>query len=120
MLMIRQGFSSERDSAALPLIDEIWSRINSFDEGDCETVTSTRTTENAKIACYPNPAGGYFYVTGIDKNDQFTISVIDVRGTVIYETNHSLIINTSDISAGNYIIRVMADGALTIQWLIIE
>ncbi|MEL6557158.1 MAG: serine hydrolase [Bacteroidota bacterium] len=120
LMMIRQGLSSERDLAALPLIDEIWSRINSFDDGDCQTVTSTITAESEKILCYPNPANNYIQLSGINKNDQFSISIIDISGKVILKTDTSLHINTSDIPAGNYIMKAITNGNLTTHRLVIQ
>ena len=120
MMMIRQGLSDEKDLAALPIIDEIWSRILSFNNENCQTVTSGNSLENEGIILYPNPASDHIYLKGINNNDSFTISILDISGKEINRTENSTVINTSELVAGNYILRINIADELIIRKLTIQ
>ena len=75
---------------------------------------------------FPNPAEGSFSLSYTGVNTTGDIELIDVTGRVVFMERASLVsgtvrtIDLSDLSAGNYTVRLMAAGERTTQRLLVK
>lgn len=120
LVMIRQGLSDETDLAALPLIDEIWKRINAFESESCEVITSNEAAFSEKIDIYPNPANDLITLKGIAEATAISVTLIDISGKKLFSTiNHSAI-DVSTVRQGHYLLEIVSDKKVIYRRLIIE
>ncbi len=76
-----------------------------------ESSVGVAATQAVAAKVYPNPATDVLYIDLADDNTQ-TISVVDMKGSVVYTQNVSakhIEVNTSSLPAGVYVLRL--DGA---------
>lgn len=78
-------------------------------------ITSTENLDSAhKVSVYPNPATNDLYVdvSGIDYK-YLQIEIIDIAGCIVfkkkYQQGEKLVIDTSSISSGIYVLKLTAD-----------
>ncbi len=77
-----------------------------FSDESEEMVESTLSTSNfeiATISVYPNPAKDYFSVTGINIEE---ISLIGIDGKLLMTTTNPNYINTDQLEAGVYLVKI--------------
>jgi hypothetical protein len=71
-------------------------------------------TEN-NLSIYPNPNNGLFFINGINANHKFSIELIDVTGTLLFqkniETNNQLI-DLGNYNKGLYLLKIYRGGDL--------
>lgn len=58
------------------------------------------------ISVYPNPSSGIFTISGLEKYEEFTISVIDAYGRVINDHITSNVVDISSSAKGIYFIKI--------------
>jgi len=84
--------------------------------------TNVNTLSDNVFAIYPNPNDGVFsIITTSNSNSQITIS--DVSGKVVYNTNTSLnsvSVDLSDINKGIYIVKVTNETGVNVERIIIK
>jgi len=97
-----------------------WSEVASFVSEDFQSVEYFDDI-NIQVAIFPNPANDLFTVAlkGELANKKIKISLIDLLGNVVYNSNQSNInkdaeyfyeINSSEISSGTYLVSIEIDG----------
>ena len=80
---------------------------------------------NTKFTISPNPAGSYFQIKlNYAGNEKVSIQVLDITGKMISKqeavANSNIItMSTTNISNGNYLVRVIINGAEFIQRLVV-
>jgi hypothetical protein len=76
------------------------------------------------VNVYPNPANDQVWIDLGSVYGHVTISLIDIAGRVVQdqviESTNMTSLNTSELSAGSYLLKVSADGQSTFTSLIIE
>ena len=85
-------------------------------------------SQNIDISVYPNPTfGGVQILLNERMNDDnyFTVTVMDVRGSTVYETlsngfSNSLQVDFSGMEKGLYLVQVMANDRLTTERVIYQ
>jgi hypothetical protein len=58
------------------------------------------------ISVYPNPSSGIFTISGLEKYEEFTISVIDAYGRVINDNINSNVLDISSSAKGIYFVKI--------------
>ena len=85
-----------------------------FDVREDENV-STEKDELADVRLYPNPARGYFHVSGLE-NAQ--IEIFDLMGRKVYgqeKAGGDVTISTDGFEAGAYVVRISQDGKVSVR-----
>jgi len=67
------------------------------------------------ISVYPNPSSGIFTISGLEKYDKFTISVIDTYGRVIKDNITSNVLDISSSAKGIYFIKIYKENTSVIK-----
>lgn len=82
------------------------------------TTTTLGTDEELKydnrVQVYPNPASEIFRISNTEKMDISTIDVIDMSGRTVKTLKPSREYNVSDLSAGNYMLKINVEGQTSI------
>ena len=58
------------------------------------------------ISVYPNPSSGIFTISGLEKYEEFTLSVIDAYGRVIKDNINSNVFDISSFARGIYFVKI--------------
>lgn len=73
------------------------------------------------IALYPNPAGTYVRIDGVDEISCKEISIFDLTGRLVKQYSHCNELNVSDLRDGVYMLRVVnKDGSFATAKLLIS
>lgn len=81
---------------------------------DTTTIDTTEISVNEinfeQIKTYPNPIQNELTITGIDFQNTTSVSIINLQGKTVYQTqdiiSNILIINTSQLASGQYILQI--------------
>jgi hypothetical protein len=65
---------------------------------------------------YPNPASGYFVI----RRQYSSLSIFDIHGKKVFESNTKEIIDISDLNSGLYLIRIVTGDLISTQKLIVK
>lgn len=84
---------------------------------DCDVnTTGIAEQQDATVGVYPNPATDNINIVCGDNSAGARVEIVDVNGKVVKTTTvlsgNSVMINTSDLSAGVYFVRVNKDAAV--------
>jgi len=83
-------------------------------------------TNNSAVALFPNPGTGIFTLRALNTSGLSTIEVFDVTGRTVYNQMSQLnkgadhVMDLTGLNAGNYNVRVTANGVRTTQRLVIK
>ena len=92
-------------------------------------VTENSKNDELKLKIFPNPTASYSLVVFHLKQKQFLqIMLCDIQGKVVKkitsqlfsEGEHSLQINTSDISEGSYLVKIQGDNTIIISSVLLK
>ena len=105
------GFNSDDDcddnnADVNPNAEEIPN--NDVDE-DCDgedLITSLKDFQESNFSFFPNPSNDHIYILS-EKYANYVIQVIDISGSVIYQSNNSKKINISSYTNGIYILKLI-------------
>ena len=92
---------------------------------DCYTVITTNVNHGIMndITFYPNPNNGIFYVKCYGNSSQMTMSISDVIGNIVYQSNITGETNKVDISAfkpGIYILTLNTGASIIIKRILTQ
>ena len=75
------------------------------------TTTGVNTLSENNVNIYPNPTTGILNITGVDNFNQ--IQVLDISGKIVKSiNNYTNSINVSNLTKGNYIIKIVTDNSV--------
>ncbi len=75
------------------------------------TSTGINTLSENNVNIYPNPTTGILNITGVDNFNK--IQVIDINGKIVNTiTDYTKTINVSNLTKGNYIIKIVTDNSV--------
>ena len=73
------------------------------------------------VALYPNPAGTFVRIDGLDENSCKEICIFDLTGRLVKQYSYCNELNVSDLHNGVYMLRVVnADGSFATAKLLIS
>ncbi|MBQ0030497.1 MAG: endo-1,4-beta-xylanase [Paludibacteraceae bacterium] len=73
-------------------------------------------TENTPIAVVPNPASSMIEITGTTPT---SVEIISATGAVVKKSTDK-VLNISDLTSGNYMVRIVTENTVMIKKLIVE
>jgi len=77
----------------------------------CPDATAVNTINSNSVKIFPNPTTGVLNITGIDSFNQ--LQILDINGKVVKTTtNYTNSVNVSNLTKGNYIIRIVTDNSV--------
>jgi hypothetical protein len=76
---------------------------------------------------YPNPASDVVNVEFTGNNGNYSVSLLDLQGRVIYSTvsnnvvgNQTITVPVSEVAGGSYIVKVSGNGVSKVQNVVIK
>jgi hypothetical protein len=101
-----------------------WDKDNTANYSNDCSVSITETTENFKVALYPNPTTARFMVKTPNSLLGKTMPVYDTFGKLVLQTNLEqtyIVLNLNNISTGVYIVKTTnSQGHNSAQKLVVE
>lgn len=81
--------------------------FNNWDTSNCSTTLSIdNQISNDKFSIYPNPASNNITILGVDELQKVTISILDLNGQILSNTQNPTNIDISPLSNGVYFIKI--------------
>ena len=79
------------------------------------------------MSVYPNPASEEVNVEFTGNNGNYSVSLLDLQGRVIYTTvsnnvvgNQTITVPVSEVASGSYIVKVSGNGVSKVQNVVIK
>jgi hypothetical protein len=101
------------------------SKVDAF---QTNAVAGLEEVQNAiAMNVYPNPASSVVNVEFVGNNGNYTVSLLDLQGRVIYSTesnnvvgNQTITVPVSTVASGSYIVKVSGNGVSKVQNVVIK
>ena len=99
-----------------------------MDAFQTNAVAGLEEVENAiAMNVYPNPASDVVNVEFTGNNGNYSVSLLDLQGRVIYTTvsnnvvgNQTITVPVSAVASGSYIVKVSGNGVSKVQNVVIK
>ena len=120
------GYCTASTGTTLPTIDQRgYTRSGTYDAGAYEvdgtlsTLFTDEVSSNSNFNVFPNPAKNFIKVTG-DQSIQ-SLQLFSIVGTLEKQATNNNVLNTSDLSSGVYLLRIIYNtNKIEIKQVIIE
>ena len=89
-------------------------------DNPCEVdVTGVNDLDAASISISPNPSYGTVSITGLERSKNIRVSVSDMLGKVVLQSNDQTEISLRDLKNGQYVISILTDSGKATKSLIL-
>ena len=85
-------------------------RYNTDVETGYEQPFTDADNNGQSFEVYPNPTKDILNINAKGIGSSYKVQIIDMTGAIVMTADNAKTVNTSTLSTGNYIIRLIADG----------